>query len=475
MHVLYFPLITDDVATERPDAGWTRQIIRDTPNGWRCVLVFRPNDDLDEYAVWERTRDLVGRLDSSMAQGADSAYLLAQRIVKLVRESGVDAGEAFRYAMLVSDGHKLHFYLKGFRCLLWGVPVEGSPSLRLAQEDKQNVIESRDFPSLQRRDLPQAAPFVADPIVAIVDRVEPDGLLTSFTKTLEGLLALAGPVSLHRRQSADSARGDAAMWHLWEEMANLAAVDLRRLETKLDTMTDRLEVSSAKEGRLEELWRRGQPWLVPGLLALNLLLLLILLLRGAPTAPSVPPAPAPVASAPAANHGPASIVPALVPRLSPPVASGGDDSGRREPVQPDEPAADRPAPDEATGPAAVLAAYLQDTTSPDRIQFTRPVKQFIDGTVASYTDGGQLTDKARRTMVDVAAQLLTNRRCGKSIPPVRVDGDVGERTLEQVRRCAHNGDTTMDALLDVYGDRNLLQNLDALETRVAGLVRSSAR
>lgn len=495
MHVLYFPLITDDVTTPRPDPGWSRQLVRDTSNGWRCVFLFRPAEPLDEFVLWERTRSIQDRLESCVSESADTAYLLAQRAVKVVRESGVDAGDTFRWALLVSDGHKLHFYLKGFRCLLWGVPVEGSPPLRLTQEDKQNVIESRDFPSLQRRDLPQSAPFIAEPVVAVVDQAQPDGLLASFTKTLESLLVLGGPVSLHRRQSAEAMRGDAAMWHLWEEMANLAAVDLRRLESKLNQFSDRFESPRQRDRGLGDLWRRAQPLAVPALLVLNLALLLLLIFRGAPATPSVPAAPPPAPSpasfaapaVPGAQPTAAAAAPAAAPSDGRPAAApaapvhlptlslpGITDPTAAPTAAPSAPAAAEPAggaPGGATAstePASRIAAWLVDTTPTDRIHFTQPVKQFIDGRVATFVDsGGELTDKARRTMVDVAVQLYTNRRCAGERFPVRVDGEAGERTLQQVRRCAQEGYPGFDALLGAYGQQD---DIPALEARVAAVV-----
>jgi len=127
--------------------------------------------------------------------------------------------------------------------------------------------------------------------------------------------------------------------------------------------------------------------------------------------------------------------------------------------------------DRRAGPAGRIAAWLRDTTPTDRIHFTQPVKQFIDGTVTEYLQSGtELTDRARRTMVDVAVQLYANRRCSGERAPVRVDGEVGENTLGQLRRCAQEGYPGFDAMVAAFSEPGALQDVVTLEARIADIV-----
>lgn len=471
MHVLYFPLVTDNVTAARPSREAAREVVRDTPGGWRCVLLFRAAGDISEVSLWERTQALLQRLDAAVEEPADTAYLLTQRAVKALRDAGLESPDGFHFALLVTDGRKIHYYLRGFRCLLWGVPMEASPPLRLNVEDRQNVIESRDFPSVQRRDAPQDGPIATEPVVAVVDEVMPEGLLTGFVKNLETHLALAGPVALGRQQSDETLRGQGALWRLWEEISNLAAVDLRRLESKLNQLTGHLEVMGGEERRGVGLWPTIRPYLVPGLLALNLFFLLILVFRSPDPAPAPTPAvapatetvtaaePTPAATEPQEPTAPAAATPTAQQPVTPPSAAT-----TAEPEPPTVPV--RPAPPPTA--REQVARMLVGAAPTERVHFTGTVRRLVDTTVSSYVTGDRdLTADERRRMLDAATQLVTNRHCVGSGPAVTVDGAVGERTLQRMAQCARGGDSALARLLELYRDPRGLRELDRLEAQLA--------
>jgi hypothetical protein len=73
-------------------------------------------------------------------------------------------------------------------------------------------------------------------------------------------------------------------------------------------------------------------------------------------------------------------------------------------------------------------------------------------------------------MVDVAVQLYTNRRCAGERAPVRVDGEVGDNTLTQLRRCAQEGYPGFDAIVAALTAPGARQDLATLEARIADVV-----
>lgn len=474
MHLLYFPLVTDNISSVRPNTSVARKIVRVTPSGWRVVLLIRPRLEMEEYSLWEHTRNLVERLEACVLESAETAYLLAQRAVRALREAGADANNAFAYALIVTDGQKLHFCLRGFHCLLWGVPVEASPALRLTQEDKKNVIETRDLPGLRRRGQPDSKPYVADPIVAVIDEADPAGILPSFTKSLETLLCLGGPVSIAEKQSAEVHRHHDATFHLWEEITNLAAVDLRRLESRIQQLSGRLEVHDHTDHRLMELWRRVERFAVPALLALILLLLLIILII-LPGRTSREPA-APPEQTPSAQESPADVAPATAdyPAESAekaPDAPGASDNQQPTPSEPKVSSSPPSAPPPA---GLILATFLHDTTSRDRAHFTHQMQRLIDGRLAQAIRGrGELDPRARRAVIDAVIQTLANRRCLSHHEPLLVDGEVGGQTLQAMRRCSQKSDKMFQALLGLYRDSRLQRDLDALEARIARIITES--
>ena len=223
------------------------------------------------------------------------------------------------------------------------------------------------------------------------------------------------------------------------------------------------------ERRVPELWRRVQPFAVPGLLALNLVLLLILLFRGSgsPAAPSgaVRGPLAVSASGGEQRNAPPELGTPYVPAAeaeTPPAAVSEPDRSPSEEAPPA--VAERVPP---RGPTRRLASFIIDASPADRAHFTQPVKLFVERRILPYLEGEPLTESRRKTMVNVAVQLLTNRRCAGDAAPIRVDGEVGERTLEQIRRCARDGDETMEVIAAVYSDTEARGDIVVLERKVA--------